>query len=482
MFLWYNILKSKATGTPQLTLDMKGNATMTKNLQIVKTKQSDFYGTLLKLAIPIVIQNLITTSINMIDTIMIGKLGEVEIAAVGIANQYFFLFNLLIIGLTSGAGVFISQYWGQKNEEYIQKTLGLSLISSILSSVLFTIIALLIPQTIIKLFNRDPYVIELGVGYLKIICISYIFTGISFAYGVSSRCIEDAVPPMLVSVIALITNATLNYIFIFGHLGFPAMGVKGAAIATLIARIVEAVVLVSYIYAKKGVLAAKWKQMTDISRNFVRRAARTITPVVINDIFWALAMVIYAIAYGYLGTQAMAAIQITTTVQNVFMVFTFGIAHSAAVMIGNQVGAGNIEGGQLYSRRFLKLSVISGILTGIILALTTPTILSFFNISEEVYRSALRILYIMSATVVIKLTSAVVIVGILRGGGDTGYALKIETLTMWCIGVPLAFLGSFVLRLPIEMVVLMLVLEEITKTAFSVKRLKSSDWIRQVIK
>ena len=193
-------------------------------------------------------------------------------------------------------------------------------------------------------------------------------------------------------------------------------------------------------------------------------------------------MVIYAIAYGYLGTQAMAAIQITTTVQNVFMVFTFGIAHSAAVMIGNQVGAGNIEEGQLYSRRFLKLSVISGILTGIILALTTPTILSFFNISEEVYRSALRILYIMSATIVIKLISAVIIVGILRGGGDTGYALKIETLTMWCIGVPLAFLGSFVLKLPIEMVVLMLVLEEITKTAFSMKRLKSSDWIRQVIK
>ena len=252
---------------------MKGNVTMTKNLQIEKTDQSNFYGTLLKLAIPIVIQNLITTSINMIDTIMIGKLGEIEIAAVGIANQYFFLFNLLIIGLTSGAGVFISQYWGQKNEEYIQKTLGLSLIASIFSSILFTIIALLIPQTIIKLFNRDPYVIELGVDYLKIISISYIFTGISFAYGVSSRCIEDAVPPMLVSVIALITNATLNYIFIFGHLGFPAMGVKGAAIATLIARIVEAVVLVSYIYAKKAVLAANWRWMTDVSRNFVRKPA-----------------------------------------------------------------------------------------------------------------------------------------------------------------------------------------------------------------
>ena len=451
-----------------------------ENIRTDKTDQLNFYNTLLKLAIPIIIQNLIASSINMIDTIMIGKIGETEIAAVGIANQYFFLFNLLVIGITSGAGVFISQYWGQKNEEYIQKTLGLSLISSIISSILFTIVALLIPHTIIRLFNKDPYVIGLGVQYLKTICISYIFTAISFAYGVSSRCIEDTIPPMLMSIIALITNATLNYVFIFGHLGFPAMGVKGAAIATLIARIVEALALVFYIYAKKGVLAAGWKQMINIGKDFIQRAAVTIIPVVTNDIFWALAMIIYAIAYGNLGTQAMAAIQITTTVQNVSMVFTFGIAHSAAVMIGNQVGAGNMEEGQIYSKRFLKLSVIVGILTGIILALSTPTILSFFNISEDVYTSALRILYILSATTFLKFTTAVIIVGILRGGGDTGHALKIETLTMWGVGVPLVFLGSFILKLPVEMVVLMVTLEEITKATLSIKRLSSDSWIRQV--
>jgi len=452
-----------------------------ENIQTDKTNQLNFYNTLLKLAIPIIIQNLIASSINMIDTIMIGKIGETEIAAVGIANQYFFLFNLLVIGITSGAGVFISQYWGQKNEEYIQKTLGLSLISSIISSILFTIVALLVPQTIIKLFNKDLYVINMGVQYLKIICTSYIFTAISFAYGVSSRCIEDTIPPMIVSAIALITNATLNYVFIFGHLGFPAMGVKGAAIATLIARIVEAIALVFYIYAKKGVLAAKWRKMVGINKNFIQRAARTIIPVVTNDMFWALAMIIYAVAYGNLGTQAMAAIQITTTVQNVSMVFTFGLAHSAAVMIGHQVGAGNMEEGHIYSKRFLKLSIVIGILVGIILALSTPTILSFFNISEEVYISTLRILYIVSATIFMKFTTAVIIVGILRGGGDTGYALKIETLTMWGVGVPLVFLGSFILKLPIEAVVLMVTLEEVTKMTFSVKRLRSSDWIRRVV-
>jgi len=446
----------------------------------LQSKQSIFYNTLLKLAIPIVIQNLITSSINMVDTIMIGKIGEIEIAAVGIANQYFFLFNLLIVGITSGAGIFISQYWGQKDKENIRRTLGLSLISSIIFSILFTIIAFIMPETIMKLFNKDPYVIGLGVHYLKIVSISYVFTAVSLVFGVASRCVEDTVAPMLVSIVALLVNASLNYIFIFGHLGFPAMGVKGAALATLIARIVEAIVLIFYIYAKKGVLSAKWKQMLDINKSFIQRALRTIIPVVINDMCWAIAMIIYAIAYGNLGTQAMAAVQITTTIQNIFMVFTFGLANGAAVMIGHQVGAGNIEEGKEYTRRFVKLSIIVGIFIGIILALSAPTVLSFFNISEEVHNSALKILYITSLIMCIKVLGVVTIVGILRGGGDAGYALKVEALTMWGVGVPLAFLGSFMFKFPVEIVVLLVGLEEVTKVVFALKRLKTSEWIRQV--
>lgn len=451
-----------------------------ENLQKNNSKQSVFYSTLLKLAIPIVIQNLITSSINMVDTVMIGKIGEVEIAAVGIANQYFFLFSLLIIGITSGAGIFISQYWGQKDKENIRRTLGISLISSIIFSVFFTIIAFAMPDTIMRLFNRDPYVIELGSQYLKIVSISYVFTAISLVFGVSSRSVEDTVAPMLVSIIALLVNASLNYIFIFGHLGLPAMGVKGAALATVIARIVEAIALILYIYTKKGVLAAKWKQMLDLNKRFIQRALRTIIPVVINDMCWALAMIIYAIAYGHLGTKAMAAVQITTTIQNIFMVFTFGLAGGAAVMIGHQVGAGNISEGQEYTRRFIKLSAIVGLFIGIILALSAPTVLSFFNISEEVYNSALKILYITSLIMSVKVLGVVIVVGILRGGGDAVHALKVEAFTMWGVGVPLAFLGSFVFKFPVEIVVLLVGLEEVAKVVFTIKRLKTSEWIRQV--
>lgn len=451
-----------------------------ENLQQNPSKASAFYSTLLKLAIPIVIQNLITSSINMVDTVMIGKIGEVEIAAVGIANQYFFLFNLLIIGITSGAGIFISQYWGQRDKENIHRTLGLSLVSSTIFSILFTIIAFMIPEYIMVLFNKDPYVIQLGIDYLKIVSISYIFTAISLVFGVSSRCVEDTVAPMLVSIVALLVNASLNYVFIFGHLGFPAMGVKGAALATLIARVVETIVLILYIYFKKGVLAAKWKEIMDINKGFVAKSLRTIIPVVINDMCWALAMIIYAIAYGNLGTQAMAAVQITTTIQNVFMVFTFGLANGAAVMIGHQVGAGNINKSLEYTKRFVKLSTIVGIGIGIVLALSAPMILSFFNISEVVYKSALKILYIISIIMIIKVLGVVIIVGILRGGGAASYSLKVEALTMWGIGVPLVFLGSFVFKLPVEMVVLLAGFEEVAKVVFTIRKLKTGEWIRQV--
>ncbi len=459
---------------------MEGGKMRQESLNTKKSNQSIFYSTLLKLAVPIVIQNLITSSINMVDTVMIGKIGEVEIAAVGIANQYFFLFNLLIIGLTSGAGVFISQYWGKKDKENIRRILGFSLITSVIFSVLFTILALLMPEKIMVLFNKDPYVIQLGVDYLKIVSISYIFTAISLVFGVSSRCVEDTVAPMFVSILALFTNATLNYIFIFGHLGFPAMGVKGAAIATLIARIVEALVLVLYIYYKKGVLAAKWKQMVDINKNFVQKTMHTVIPVVINDMFWAVASIIYSISYGNLGTQAMAAVQITTTIQNVFMVLSFGLANGSAVMIGNKVGAGNIDEAQEYTKRFVKLSVLVGLFIGGLLAISATTVLSFFNVSKEVYTSALRILYITSLIMAIKVLGVVIIVGILRGGGDATHALKVEALTMWLVGVPLALLGSFVFKFPVEVVVLMVGLEEVAKVAFSIKRLRNSDWIRQV--
>ena len=220
-----------------------------------------FYKKVAIIALPIVIQNFITSSLNIVDTMMIGKLGENEIAAVGIANQYFFLLSILMMGLFSGIGIFVSQYFGKKDNENIKKLIGIGIVCAIVMGSIFTITAQIFPEGIIGIFNKDFEVIKLGVEYLIIVSLSYIFTTITFNYGIALRCIEKTTIPMIGSSIALIINTVLNYILIFGYFGMPELGVKGAAIATLIARIIEFLIIISYVYYSNNILAGNVKEL-----------------------------------------------------------------------------------------------------------------------------------------------------------------------------------------------------------------------------
>ncbi|MFA5524586.1 MAG: MATE family efflux transporter, partial [Tissierellales bacterium] len=355
---------------------------------------SKFYKVLFAIALPIVIQNLIVSSVNMIDTVMIGRIGEAEIAAVGIANQLFFFFTILIMGFYSGAGIFISQFWGIKDEKNIKKVLGLSLIIGVICTIVFTILALVFPETIIKVFNKDSNVVRLGSDYLRIVGISYIFTAITMAFSSGLRCIGKTVLPMLVSFGALLINASLNYILIFGHFGAPEMGVEGAALATLIARIVETIILIIYIYIGRGTLAASLKEMIGFDKAFVIKTFKTIIPVVLNEICWGLGAVVYSVAYGRIGTQAIASVQITSTISNLYMVLVFGIANASAVMVGNLIGAGEEEKGKEYAYRLSVLGGITGVLIAIGIVATAENLLNIFKVSDTVIHDSLMILYI----------------------------------------------------------------------------------------
>lgn len=440
-----------------------------------------FYKRLAIIALPIVIQNFLGSFLNMIDTVMIGKVGETEIAAVGIANQYFFFFSMISMSIMSGCSIFISQFWGKKDTVNIKKVLGLGLISGVISSVLFIIPALTIPEKIISLFNTDPHVIELGVKYLKIACLTYFFISITFSYSFSLRSIGNTIPSLVISFISLCCNALFNYILIFGKFGAPVMGVEGAAIATLIARVVETLSMLWYVYNKNHVLSASVRDILCITWEFVIGAYRTILPVMLNDTFWGLAFIVYSVAYGRMGTKAMASIQICNNITNLFMVVIFGMSSASAVMIGNKIGAGEEEAGMEYARRFTVLSLIAGIMLGGFLALSAPYMLNVFNVSQEVSHDSLMILYITSLLFVIKVFNTIFVVGVLRGGGDARFALVIESITMWFIGVPLTFLGAFYFKLPVYYVVMLTAAEEITKFMFCIMRVKSGKWIRNVI-
>ena len=450
---------------------------------MIKTLFEDkkFYKSILTIALPIAIQNLISNSLNMVDTMMIGKLGVTEIAAVGLANQYFFFFALILFGINSGAGIFIAQFWGQKDVKNIRRMLGLCLITGISVASIFTIGGFYFPQQILRLFLKNLDVIKLGSNYLKIVCLSYILNTISFAYAFACRSIGKAKVPMYASIIALLSNTFLNYILIFGNFGFPRMGVEGAAIATVLARVIELILILGLIYNEKGVLAARLHELTDLSMNFIKRYFKTATPVILNEGFWALGMVMYSAAYAKIGKTELASAQIANTIQSIFLVVSMGLANSTAIMIGNKIGAKKEKLGIVYAKRFSIIAPLAGAIMGMGLFLASPLILSFFNLEAKAYNDTRGILIVMSIYMAIKVFNTTMIVGILRSGGDTKFALFLEVGSVWLVGVPLAFLGALVWRLPIYYVVAIVSLEEILKILIGVPRIISKKWMKNVI-
>ncbi|MGL5379921.1 MATE family efflux transporter [Clostridium sp.] len=439
-----------------------------------------FFRTLFVLALPIILQNILTSSLNMADTLMVGSIGDAQVAAVGIGNQFSFLFNLIVIGTTGGCSIFISQYWGKKDKKNIKKVVGLGGVSVIIVAILAMLVALLAPEVIVSIFSKDEVVIKEASAYLSIVSLSYIVTAITFTFATALRCMEDAKTPMIISAIAIGINITLNYILIFGKFGMPALGVSGAAIATVIARFIECLLIV--IRANKNkVLHGKVKEYISFDKSFVRIVYKSVIPVVLNEACWGLGTFFYSIAYGRLGTEAMASVQITNNIQNMFFVVCFSMASSSLVMIGNQIGAGKEEEAKRYGRKFTILSFMIGIILGILVSLLATSILGLFNVSEVVKEYSTIILRIYGVFYPIRVVNLVLIVGVFRGGGDAGFALKVEAFTMWLIGVPMAFIGAAILGLPIYLVILMVTAEEVVKFIASMIRLRSYKWVHNVI-
>lgn len=440
----------------------------------------EFYKKLFKVALPITLQSLIVSSLNMVDTFMVGKLGEKSVAAVGIGNQFFFLLSLIFFGISGGCSMYLSQYWGKKDIDNIRKIVGVGTLTVVIVGVIFTIIALIFPKLIVVIFSRDREVIEIAASYLRIVCISYVFTGVTLILSSTLKCMERTIFPMIVSLCAVFINITFNYIFIFGAFGIEAYGVDGAAIATVLARIVETIMIISITFNKKSMIHGKIKSFIDFNREFYFKIIKDVLPVVVNESCWALATISYSIAYGFIGTEAQASIQICNNVQNLFMVLTFGLANGSLVMIGNIVGTGNEKKAKEYAKRFYFISILIGILLGVSMTLTSTSILNYFDVSSQVVNSSISILKVMSIVAPFRVFNIVVVVGVLRGGGDIKKAMYIEVGTMWLVGVPMAFLGALVFKLPVSTVVALTCLEEVAKFILCAIRLKSNKWIRNV--
>jgi len=439
-----------------------------------------FFKTLFKLALPIALQNLILSSLNLIDTIIIGGLGEYAIAGVGIANQYFFLLNLVLFGVVSGSSIFTAQYYGDNDIPNIKRILGLSIIASGTAAFIFFIAGFFFNNEILKIFSTDKLVISIGSQYLKIIVFSYVITAITFSYSFTLRSIRQVKIPMIISIIALAINTILNYLLVYGYFGMPKLGTNGSAIATLIARTIEMILMITVVYSKKLIIAAKLSEMLDLSLDYIRNFFKITTPVILNESIWSLGVSMYAIAYARMGTEVIAATNISATIERITWVIFMGLGNACAVMIGNKIGEGSKDEAYLLAKRFIIICPALAILTGMIVFSTSGWVLSVYKVSPTVYNYSHNILIVFSIFLVAKVINYTSIIGIFRSGGDTRFCLILDTGGVWLIGVPLAFLGGLVLKLPIHLVYILIYIEEVIKLMFCIPRIISKKWINNL--
>ena len=454
-----------------------------KEIVVLNEDNKKFYKTLITLCIPIIIQNLLSNLINMVDTIMVGGLGEISVASIGIANQYFFLYNMALSGIIGGASLFIAQFYGKNDKLNIRKITGLSVISALMIGITFMIVALFSPKFIIYFFSKDLDVIKVATNYFSIIGFCYPIIAISNVFSMGSRSIRNPKLGMICSSISLGINIILNYIFIFGKFGMPQLGASGAALATVIARIIELFLLVSYIYFIKDdyELRFTFKDIKLINKDLLKAYISKTTPTFLNDTLWAFGTVLYAVAYSKAGTSAIAASQIASSTGNFFIVTAVCVAIGSSIMIGNELGADNIKKAIHYSKKFAILVTLVGAIFGLLLIISIPGLIKLFSVSDQLMPDIKKIFVIMGILMALKTFNTFIIIGVLRSGGDTKYALFLEMGCMWIVSLPLTFFAAYK-GLPIYILVGLTYTEEVVKFIFGVPRVISKKWAQNLVK
>ncbi|MFV2050466.1 MATE family efflux transporter [Metabacillus litoralis] len=445
------------------------------------TKQH-FHRNMTGLAIPIAIQTLLISSLNMVDSLMIGQLGVDNIAATGVGNKIITILILVLQGFGSGAAIFSAQYWGKKDLQGIRKILYLTCIIMSVFSLAFSLVTLIFTSSFIRIFTDDIAVIELGVTYLRIISLSYFVTALTVLFSTILKSMGEVKRPLYISIIAICLNTVLNYLLIFGHVGFAQLGIEGAAIATLIARTVQTFMLFVLIkqYLQISIKSIHVKEVLD--RPLVKRYFMITIPSIINHALWTAGETTYFWVYAQMGTEQLAAVTLIDPLLFVFMALFIGLSDASTVMVGNSIGENDEEKAVKYAKQYLWITFGFSIISAVGIFATSPLYISIYNVSDVVAIEAKNILIVYTFLITGKMLNMVNNIGVLRAGGDTKYVLYLDIMGVWAVGLPLALLGAFVWELPIYLVFALANSHELLRAIFGIKRTLSKKWINHVTK
>jgi putative MATE family efflux protein len=443
-------------------------------------KEKAFYKQLALISIPIALQNLIGVGINMMDTVMLGSLGENQISASAIANQPFFILTVLVFGLASGASVLTSQYWGKGDMATIRKIIGISLKVAFLSAILFSAFVIIFPEFVMSIYTNDKEVIRLGSQFLRIIGFSYILSALSMTFLNVIRSVENVMFPLVISIIIFVINTVLNWLLIYGEFGLPKLGIRGSATATLISRIIEFLFVVYFAFKLDKKIKLKLIDIFSFDSQLFKDFLFYSVPVVLNETLWSIGTTIQTVIIGHISSQAVAANSISGVVQRLAFVYIFGLANASAVIVGKEIGSGGEKRAKDTAFTLLVISVISGIIATVFTILVRDPAVMFYNVSDSTKELSKQLMLVISFVLFFASFNATNIVGVLRGGGDTRFALVIDVSCLWLIALPLGAVFGLVLKSPIPLVFAFLFIDEPIKCIFGIFRFKSGLWLRNV--
>lgn len=446
----------------------------------MESEKRIFYRKLWGLVFPIAIQNLMTALVSASDAFMLGFVSQTSLSAVSLATQIQFVHNLFMLALTIGATTLAAQYWGKGDTDSVEEILAIVLKISMAVSVVFFIAAMFFSGFLMRIFTNDIRLIQAGIPYLRIVSVSYLFMGFSQIYLCIMKNSGRTAKSTIYGSVAVVINIGFNVIFIFGLAGFPAMGIAGAALATTVSRALE-LLLTIYENMHRSLVCVRLKYIRNSSKKLKKDFWHYTTPVLGNELVWGCGFTMFSVIMGHLGSDAVAANSVANILKNIIACVCNGIGIGAGIIVGNELGKGEMERATEYGNRLFKLAVFAGAVSGLILLAVSPVLRIFTgSLSAQAHSYLKNMMYICTYYMIGKSVNATVIAGVFCAGGDTKFGLKCDAVTMWVILIPIGMITAFVLKLPIMVVYFIISMDEIIKLPVVYRHYKKYNWVRNL--